>query len=1380
MKRIPQFLICIAFLFLFQGLSPAQNLPEYKFHTLSPEGGLGYDGVLAIKQDRYGFVWILMRNELFRFDGYNYKRYSDQLKGVDSYSSNLNLNDIEEDKSGRIYIASENGLFVLNRITEKFKRMIVGSIGKIKEDNSENLWVVNNQGICLFNEEKQVINLIEPNKVTGQNTPTAFCSVNGMFIVAKDSGMLYELVRNRMEFKLISKLPVKDNVVDIIKIDHALWILTEYNGLWVVNLQTKKIERKIDLFYKKGYKQIQARKILLDKYKNLWIATQKGLYLFNPVTGGYSLFTHSDLDSYSLYNNSINFLQLDHQGNMWIGTFSGGVCYLDFNETSRFKTIQIQSEKQGHNIISAFAENGNDIWIGSEGGGLIRYNKVTSALTSIIHNSNGNSLAYDNVKALLLDNNKFLWIGMFQGGLDCLNLETGKFKNFSDKDPDRRIIVNHIYRLEAEADSGIWIGYLNVGLRLTYFSKNGNLSEHYLFNVKGSPQIVGTYIADFVRDNENNLWIATRERLNVMNVKTHIMRIIPIDTISGHDLPNMNIQTLFWNKQDQTIWIGTTNSGLIKYNKKTGQFNYFRDILNYNVHSIYSINADNQNNLWLGTDNGLFKFDTNLKQFFQFGKEDGLQGHLYYPRASFKSKTGELFFGGTEGFSIVDPQQVKTDFSKTQIIFSDFFINNLAITPNVEGSSLKESICSSSEIRLNYAQSNFGFEFSSTNFLTPNKTRFKYRLKGYDDHWTEVDATRRYVYFAKVPSGHYTFEVLATNVDGVWSNTPKIIKINVQPAPWYSWWAYMLYTMLIGTIIYFIRYYLNEQRRLKMELVWEANEKKIQEENNEAKLQFFTNISHEFKTPLSLIIASLERLKQEAIPVSEKYFTIMGNNSKRLLNLINELMDFRTIEKGKMYLKVSSGNLNEFVEGEVSDFKEYALQRNINFNVKMDLDLNIPVFFDRQIVEKVIMNLLNNAFKYTANGGSIEIETLSDLSALKSNHHHHYRVMGNEAISPMFAIVVRDSGIGISEQSISKVFDRFYMVNDPKGQSHLGSGIGLALVKSLVMLHKGHISIYSEREKGTDMVVAFPQTKRIYEPSQLIETGDFETPFVETKNYFDDIVTSTMTNDLVDELETFFHGNRKRVLLAEDNDDLRSLIAESLTKQYEVFEASDGEIATQLLKKKDFDLIISDIMMPEKDGVTFCKEVKEDIVSSHIPFIMMTAKGGLESKMEGIGSGADAYLEKPINFKLLHLTMLNLFKQQNRIKEFYAKNFYSETSENAANHLDNDFMKQLVDLIEANIDQSNLDINYLTTELAMSRSKLYAKVKSLTDKSIVDFIRYYRLRKAVKLLVEDNLAIQDVMIKVGIESQSYFTRAFKKEFGENPSTFVANARRKLK
>ncbi len=793
---------------------------------------------------------------------------------------------------------------------------------------------------------------------------------------------------------------------------------------------------------------------------------------------------------------------------------------------------------------------------------------------------------------------------------------------------------------------------------------------------------------------------------------------------------------------------------------KNNRFYSVNDILRYDVSTIYSLCTDDDNDLWMGTDNGLFKYNIEKNTFFRFDKKDGIQGIVFYPKACMKGKNGELYFGGTNGFTIINPKEVLLSEFKPTAIITDFYIDNAIVKPDSTGSPLHQSISTTREIVLDYNQINFGFKLSSDNYLIPEKNRFKYRLVGYDQRWIEIDATSRIVSYAKVPSGSYTFEVMASNNDGVWNDVPTTIRIRRLPAPWFSWWAYTIYGFLFFTLGGTVLYYYNHQKKLKLELYMDSLEMKKKEENHQAQLRFFTNISHDFRTPLSLIMASVEHMQQQY--GNNHYIRLLNSNTRRLLNLVNELMDFRTVENGKMKLKVHLSNINRFVQEVASDFQEYALQKEIDYTIQCDPALSASVYFDEQIMEKVIMNLLNNAFKYTGNGGHIVVETRLDKEPFRSGFKNSYKIQSNPELVRTFSILVKDTGVGISAESIAQVFERFYKVDSDDTEAHIGSGIGLALVKSLVLFHKGAISIYSERNKGTEMLVQFPLDKEMYDAAELLENE------ASAKN----MTLSYFIEPESDKQESFLLRDRKRILLVEDNEDLRGLMAGHLRASFEIVEAGNGAEASGIVEEMEIDLIISDIMMPVKNGITLCREIKENMNYSHIPFIMLTARGGLENQMEGLDSGADAYFEKPVDFGLLKLTVQNIFRQQQNLKEHYARNYFVDSRELAANQQDNKFISRLIEIIESRIDQPDMDVSYIASELSMSRSKLYAKVKSLTDKSIVEFIRSYRLRKAATLLIEENLSIRETMERIGIESQSYFTRVFKNEFGMIPTAFI--------
>ena len=1324
----------------------AGNIKNYKFHTLSPEGGFYYDGVKSIQQDSDGFIWIVMENDLFRFDGYQFKRYYSYFRMLDT-SDKWYFRDVELDARGHLFVSTNKGLFVYDKITDSFKRMFKPNTMNIKTDSRGNLWLIS-ASLGIFDVEKKTFFGMESEKGLLYNA-VILCADEDELITGTSNGEIYRFDYDKMLFEQICALPDNQAIIEIKKHGIELWVLTESYGLYKLDYQTLSIINHYSFFCTLNNEYVPSKTLYVDKNGYVWVGTQRGLYIMNPETEEYSHFTNSKSDIFTLPSNSVWTIEEDAQKNVWIGTYSGGLCYLNFQETSRFRTFSPRENGLNHKVVSGFAEDDESLWIATEGGGVNRMNKKTGEFRYYTHNPSRNSLTYDNVKSLVIDSSQNLWVAMYRGGLDCFSHKTSTFKRFNkDYRSDNGMLTNDLRKIILEADSGLWISYQSTGI--SFYSFATDRFTHYMSKRDNN----NSSISDLCRGKGDDLWVVNNEELYYMNVRTKEYRKIAPDSAYS-----LRAQALCLDETGN-VWIGTVGSGLVRYDVKNNRFYSVNDILRYDVSTIYSLCTDDDNDLWMGTDNGLFKYNIEKNTFFRFDKKDGIQGIVFYPKACMKGKNGELYFGGTNGFTIINPKEVLLSEFKPTAIITDFYIDNAIVKPDSTGSPLHQSISTTREIVLDYNQINFGFKLSSDNYLIPEKNRFKYRLVGYDQRWIEIDATSRIVSYAKVPSGSYTFEVMASNNDGVWNDVPTTIRIRRLPAPWFSWWAYTIYGFLFFTLGGTVLYYYNHQKKLKLELYMDSLEMKKKEENHQAQLRFFTNISHDFRTPLSLIMASVEHMQQQY--GNNHYIRLLNSNTRRLLNLVNELMDFRTVENGKMKLKVHLSNINRFVQEVASDFQEYALQKEIDYPIQCDPALSASVYFDEQIMEKVIMNLLNNAFKYTGNGGHIVVETRLDKEPFRSGFKNSYKIQSNPELVRTFSILVKDTGVGISAESIAQVFERFYKVDSDDTEAHIGSGIGLALVKSLVLFHKGAISIYSERNKGTEMLVQFPLDKEMYDAAELLENE------ASAKN----MTLSYFIEPESDKQESFLLRDRKRILLVEDNEDLRGLMAGHLRASFEIVEAGNGAEASGIVEEMEIDLIISDIMMPVKNGITLCREIKENMNYSHIPFIMLTARGGLENQLEGLDSGADAYFEKPVDFGLLKLTVQNIFRQQQNLKEHYARNYFVDSRELAANQQDNKFISRLIEIIESRIDQPDMDVSYIASELSMSRSKLYAKVKSLTDKSIVEFIRSYRLRKAATLLIEENLSIRETMERIGIESQSYFTRVFKNEFGMIPTAFI--------
>ena len=1340
MKTIVAIALC-----LLLGLSSyAAENENYKFRPLSPEGGFYYDGVKQIEQDKLGFIWVMMENELYRFDGYQYKKYRPYFNNLLPGKRWVFLN-IAVDSTDYLYVNTNNGIFRYD-LTRDWLEQTGGSAEAICIDGHNGLWIRN----------RRLWHYIDP--ATGEPCTPHYDGKEPTYTnlsLCPYEQDLYSFIENKIyrfnyvdrAFELCTTLPNGRHGGGVIRFAQIrkgnMWVFVDKKGVYQIDLATLDVKKHFEAH--PAFDSDSLRCYFVDTSENIWFGTINGVYVLHTKENRIAHYAHSPNNPFSLPNNSVWTITEDKQSNIWIGMYSGQLCCVNKNENNAFTSWTPRNSPLSFAPVSAFAEAGNYLWIGTEGGGINRMDKRTGIITPYIRRG---EMALNNVKSMVMDNKKRLWIATFRDGLEMYDTQRNQWTRYRNRPDDAHsLLIDDIRKVTLEADSGLWVAYQYQKPVISYFSFRTQTFTHYELDS------VNHYLFDLKRQGENQLWALSNEALYCMNIHTH-----EIEKIAPTDSAYLGMYS-FCTDYSRNIWIGTSGNGLVKYDIHASRFLPVKNIGYDNA--IYTLCHD-QGKIWMGTDSGLFCYDIETDRLAQFDKEEGTQGQVYYPLASLKGSDGKLYFGGTEGFTAVDETQFLPNTYKPQALISEVYIDQQQASPRydvVEGGYR--------EIVLDYDQNSFGFRFASDNYHIPMKNKYKYRLRGYDKEWVTTDAQNRLAMYSKVPAGVYYFEVCAANNDGVWNNTPTVIKVVRKNAPWLSWYAYLLYLSVLAGGIYFIYRHFAEKKKFKMLLYQESVERDKKEQIHEAQLRFFTNISHDFRTPLSLILAAVDKLRREGL--KEYYYRILNSNAQRLLNLVNELMDFRTIENGMMKLELEPIHFNQMVENFGNDFIDYAKQQGIDFRIVLDKDFPAIVYADKHVVEKIVMNLLNNAFKYTREQGSIRLETRGNGQPFVSQHAASFTV--GDSPENAFTLIVSDTGVGISRKSISNVFERFYKVNTVNTDSHLGTGIGLALVKSLVLLHKGSITIYSERDQGTDMVVRLPMDTSLFSASDFKQM-EIEVPETPTET----VTTETAPSPYPPENEKgHLPGkDRKKILLAEDNADLRSLIAEALSEDFLITQVSDGIEALAQMERNDFDLVISDIMMPHKDGVSLCYDIKHNLDTSHIPVVLLTAKTSLESKIEGIDSGADLYFEKPIDLTYLKLSLRNVFRNREQLKEHYAKNYYADSSELSTNEQDNQFMKQLTDFIEAHIEESQLDVNCIAEALCMSRSKLYNKVKGMTGKSIVEFVLNYRLRKAARLILEENLTIREIMIEVGIESPSYFSKAFKKVFGEAPTVFAAN------
>lgn len=1335
----------ILFIVSFLITLPSAGQLNFKFRTMSPKGGLFYDGITKVLQDSSGYIWVIVGDELLRFDGYEYFKYGELIS---SKTNNLRwkLYDITVSNIGELLVSTNNGIYKYRAINNSFKKTsITNDLSSFKaiELYDNYYWTISNNRLFKSSNEFETKEAVLYNNKEVLNISKIITTENCSFFSTYYNRIYFNNNPHNNTIELLYEFKSGDYILDITQRGGNLWALVKDKGIYCFDIKSKKLKQIIDPYkYAPEFKSYE-KCLYVDKYNKIWLGTQQGLLIIDPSLEVGTKFYHSDSNPFSLPNNSIWTIIEDQQQNVWLGTFLGGLCYVNIDEKEWFKTYNTNNSALTSNMISCFAEDQNSFWIGTEGAGLNQLDKKTNRIKQYKHSpSNPHGLPYNNIKSLALTPNGNLWIAMFKGGLAEYAISENRFYHYNrDKDSRYQLLSNDLRKIISDGKDGIWISYQMTRIAVSYISLKTQTIRHFYY--PEDSKTTDRYIFDITLSKDGTPYFITRESVYHIGKDSDKIEELKIST----DNKFLNAQSCLID-EDNIMWLGTAYNGLYKaiLENDTLEFNLVDSSKDYTT--ILSLCRDNHGDIWFGTDNGLYKFSESL---YAYDASEGFQGQVYYPLASFKSKYDEfIYFGGTNGYTKFNPSIISSNSNIPKPMISDIIIDGIPYNNNY-----------SEDITIDYKSKNFGFKISSNNYLIPAKNKFKYRLKGYDNNWTTIDANSRFVQFTKIPSGTYSIEVLTANNDGLWSKAPITLKVYKQASPLLRWPAFIAYALVIFLLLGSIIYYLHEKRKLKMQLYLDQVERDKQKELYNSQLQFFTNISHDFRTPLSLILGVIDNLKQQG--VKEYYYDILKNNGNRLLHLVNELMDFRKVESGNLQYLPQPNKINDIIKTIATDFENAFSKKSIKMNMDfVDTFDSISLMVDKNIIEKIALNLINNALKYTQRG-FVRIGTLGKNIQFNSCYESSYQV-GDIKDNDYFSIIIQDSGVGISKSSISTVFDRFYQVNYTR-DTHLGTGVGLALVKSLVLLHEGEIRIYSERNKGTDFIIKLPY-KISQEANNEIKTDDSDI------NNFDDIIyDSTFTEKVSSQMVLF--NEKKRVLIVEDNRYLRTLLADYLTPYYAIFTLKDAIEVDAFLEKQDIDLIISDIMMPIKDGVTLCRELKNNLETSHIPFILLTAKTEIESKIDGIGSGADLYLEKPVDFSLLLTSINNIFKQQEKLREYYAKNYFAEDVDLSINKQENEFLKKLISIIDSNLDNSsNLEVNFISSELGMSRSKLYSKLKTLTGKSIVEFILEYKLRKAAKIMIEKDLSIIEVMETIGIKSQSYFTTAFKKEFGDTPAAFI--------
>ncbi|WP_394767926.1 two-component regulator propeller domain-containing protein [Ferruginibacter sp.] len=1361
----------------------------YKFTHISVDEGLSHTDAKEVRQDGKGFIWIATLFGLDRYDGYRIKRFANNNDPSNVAFKNR-IRSLYPDEDGMIWLSTEDGVQCFNSKTEKF-------IPLKQTPNSGATWgyhkIVKLKNNILVQLSVGKIKLLKINDSLLQIIPVHFqeglqffdfitdslgncwlASNNGIWVL-KGDGSLLQCKMN------INNNKNREQTISKISFNNEGFLLLAVGNDIIKTIQTSQEilrEKLSEIYGEKKYHVAsgQILDILQDQHKNCWVSTNEGLLRLDFKWDFLQVITNKSQNN-GLTTNYLDRLYIDKSDCLWICTFGGGVNITDLN-AKPFFSLQHNPELTNTlagNHVRAIAENGMDnLWIGTNANGLCKYNFTTKKFLSIKAGSAITELRSNEINALVFDKNNKLWIGSSKGiqvlNKDQMVVETVVgAKDFPEHD---------VENLAVDFFGNIWFGSYSSGLGCIV-NDNGQYTTKY-YNIGSHSKGKSTDAINFIYADKDRpeIFVSTiygLERLMISNDGS-ITRYFQY-RINGK--PNSLSSNYVWPVQrqnDSVIWVGTLGGGLnkvilksdasysaTKYNSKDGFFN-----------DVESLLIDDSGRIWMGG-RGLECFNPITGELNEYHTKDGLQGNSFKVGASFKGESGRLYFGGINGLNYFYPADIRKNTINAAPLITEMIVNNRQVTvadTSENSISVKMIIPYTTEIYLNFRQTNFVVYFSSMHFANPEKCLYRYKLEGLDIDWKYTNGGNASAAYTNLGYKQYKLIVEATNNDDVWSGQYASLDIEIAPPWWKSTVANIIYLLLLAAFFYGIYIYLFRWYRLKRELAIREVEERRREEfhlqkedAHQQQLQFFTNISHEFRTPLTLILGPLETLlKNQNQSPALHHLEGMHRNAKRMMNLISELMNFKKVTDKAILLQVTPIEIQSFVQSLGDEFNELALQREIDFKI-VNNPGKLELWADGQVVEKILYNLLNNAFKYTSNGEKIRLEVFTDMSVNKPVYSNEFKLMNKIRSNEYLYFMVKDSGIGISKESIANIFERYYRVDD----THIGSGIGLALVKSLVELHKGDIYLYSERSIGTEIIVGIPLGKHNYSTEEIGIFTNNKRP----KTVLEKITTISQLQFLTR------HDNKlvpKRkipnILIVEDNDELQSFLKESLQPFYEIMEASNGQIALDLIADKKPALIISDVMMPMMDGIQLCKHIKTTFETSHIPFILLTAKTNLNSQLEGVSTGADYYMSKPFSIDILLLTIQNIFFQQKKLKEMYANGFYEDATKLVQSVVDKKFMKELMDTIESNIENEELGVEFICRKLHTSRSKLYEKIKIISGQSIGDFIRSARLKKALDIMIHEDLMLQDVVERVGLKSTSYFTKAFKKEFGKAPAEYL--------
>jgi signal transduction histidine kinase/ligand-binding sensor domain-containing protein/DNA-binding response OmpR family regulator len=1378
--------ICILnillYLFLLSSDLYAQ-IDQPRFKHLTTEDGLSQNAVFALYQDSRGFMWFGTKDGLNRYDGYSFTIYQHNPFDSTSISANY-ITALFEDRQGNLWIGTyDGGLNRFMRESEVFQRISnipmsrddtgTFTISVITGDSTGNIWM-GTAGNGLFKlslDESDPTTL--PDYVHYKHQPGIQESlsddiVNSLLVDHNDTIWIGTQKRlNRLHtsehktafhhYIIHTKHPDaptthQDSSVSAIfrNDDESLWLgttsgIAQFNpadGSYIHYPHHYQI-------FRYGWGRIVG--IIEDRTGYLWLATPGELMRFDPERKSYDYFRNDPFNPESINFNGVSSLYRDRTGILWFGTPGYGIN-MAAPKADRFNILRRANDRpsriSGFSVRAILEDDAGDIWIGTET--LYRWDRSTGELKSL-ETTPDRVNEFGNVGpwAMLRATKSSALYFATHAGLFRLDTKTGEIRQFTyDPDNMQGLPQQEVFAVFEDREGNIWIATKN------YVSKFVDEEIGRFLHFQYTGRIIDELVRPQIHQNkEGSFWIGTDNGLLRFDPNTqsfHAYRNDPlrINTLSNNDIKSIHPDP---DEPERILWLGTAGGGLNRFDIELEDFQYFtiEDGLPNNV--IYGILADESGHLWLSTNKGLSRFDRKTETFKNYDISDGLQSNEFNTGAFFKSESGEMFFGGIHGLNYFYPADIIDNPFHPNVVITGLAILNRAVSHQDENSVLQKSISETDAITLPHSDNIVSFQFAALDFSAPEKNLYEYKLEGFHKDWI-YSGTQRTATFTNLKPGTYTFRVRGSNNDGVWSDQEASIVLIIEPPFYGTWWAYLLYLLAGVSILFGLRRYEMNRARLKNELRLEHINRDRMKELDTLKSRFFANISHELRTPLTLILGPAEQLSTDIDDDRLRHKSrIIYSNAKRLLRLINQLLDISRLESGSMKLHAGLYDIVPFVRGITMSFSAYAERKRMTLQF-VSTEPRIALYFDRDKAEKIFINIISNAIKFTPSDGSVSVE----LSIKKG------------ATPSAVDIAVYDTGIGIPSDQLQYVFDRFYQVGGASSYEREGTGIGLALVKELVELHRGTVTVASEIGKGSVFTVSFPLGKEHLSPDEITDqnedTYDSDSRFGDNGDYIEEVAESP--GELI---ETQTKEDETLILIVEDNKDLREYIREQIIHKYTILEAKDGADGFEIASERIPDLIISDVIMPRMNGYEFCRKLKTDQRTSHIPFILLTAKAGEKDKFAGLQQGADDYLIKPFSTEELLVRVDNLIESRRRLREKYSGHIAVKPTDVAVTSVDKKFLERVLSVVESHLSDVNFSVEILARNVNMSQSQMHRKLKALTDLSANQFIRSIRMQRALELLKKNAGNVAEVAYMVGYDDPGYFTRTFKNYFEYLPS-----------